>query len=154
MATQPGPGGASSNLLRAVAPKPQKTKVVAAAAATKAKPVVAVKAKPLTVKQQAIQQVQAVNQSSMAQVNQTAAKTMKDAKAQAAQAAAQNPLFTPTWRAGPQGQTLAPGQGTRPDQTPVLAKPPPLVAAQPKAPKVVLKPKPPGGSNQGFRGLL
>jgi hypothetical protein len=81
------------------------------------------------------------------------------AKAAAANAAAKNPLFTPTWQAGPQGPTLAPGQGTRPDQTPVLAKPPPLAKPQPKAPvKVVVKPKPkpklPGGSNQGFRGLL
>jgi len=83
------------------------------------------------------------------------------AKAQAAQAAAQNPLFTPTWQAGPQGPTLAPGQGTRPDQTPVLAKPPPLAKPQPKAPvivkpkpKIIVKPKPPGGSKLGFRGLL
>jgi hypothetical protein len=69
------------------------------------------------------------------------------AKAAAANAAAQNPLFTPTWQAGPQQYTLAPGQGTRPEQTPVLAKPPPLVKPQPKpppkvVPKVVVKPKP------------
>jgi len=82
MALQPGPGG----------PIP-KTAVLTAAAAAKLNPkpkpkptAVVVKAKPLTVKQQAIQQVQAVNQASMAQVNQTAAKAMKDAKAQAQQA--------------------------------------------------------------------
>ena len=48
------------------------------------------------------------------------------AKAAAAAAAARNPLFTPTDGVAEQGDTLAPGQGTRPAQTPVLARPPRL----------------------------
>jgi len=84
------------------------------------------------------------------------------AKALAAQAAAKNPLFTPTYYGAAQpGSVLAPGQGTRPDQTPVLAPAPALAKPQPKpVPKPVVKPvvkpkpKPPGSSLQGFRGLL
>jgi hypothetical protein len=79
MATQPGPGGGSSNRLRAtVVP----AKARATATATKAK----AKAQPLTVKQQAIQQVNAVNQASMATTERAAQKAVLDARAQAQQA--------------------------------------------------------------------
>jgi hypothetical protein len=61
----------------------------------------------------------------------TGQSTYTAAKAAAALAAAKNPLFTPTDGAAEQGNTLAPGQGERPDQTPVLAKPP--AVAQPVA---------------------
>jgi hypothetical protein len=57
-----------------------------AAAAVKTKPKVQVKTKPLTIKQQALQQVNAVNAASMATTNQAAARAMKDAKLQAQQA--------------------------------------------------------------------
>jgi hypothetical protein len=66
----------------------------------------------------------------------TGQQTYTAAKAAAALAAAKNPLFTPTPGAGEQGDTLAPGQGTRPDQTPALAAPPTLV----KPPVAVAKP--------------
>ena len=56
--------------------------------------------------------------------------TYTAAKAAAALAGAKNPLFRPTAGAEEQGNTLAPGQGTRPAQTPILAKAP-AVARQP-----------------------
>ena len=61
----------------------------------------------------------------------TGQQTFTAAKAAAALAAAKNPLFTPTEGADEQGNTLAPGQGQRPDQTPVLAQPPKPLAAPP-----------------------
>jgi hypothetical protein len=64
----------------------------------------------------------------------TGQSTYTAAKAAAALAASKNPLFTPTEGAAEQGNTLAPGQGTRPDQTPVLAKPPVVAKAPVAAP--------------------
>jgi hypothetical protein len=61
----------------------------------------------------------------------TGQSTYTAAKAAAALAGAKNPLFTPTAGADEQGNTLAPGQGTRPDQTPVLAQPPKAPVAAP-----------------------
>lgn len=61
----------------------------------------------------------------------TGQQTYTAAKAAAALLAAKNPLFTPTLGAAEQGDTLAPGQGTRPDQTPVLNTTPPVIPQQP-----------------------
>lgn len=76
-------GQAAPKAIQALGYALAKTQPAAKAAA---KTVAAKKAKPLTLQQQAIQQVNAVNAASMAVVNQAAAKAIKDAKAQAQQA--------------------------------------------------------------------
>jgi hypothetical protein len=66
----------------------------------------------------------------------TGQSTFTAAKAAAALSAAQNPLFTPTYYgAAAPGDTLAPDQGQRPDQTPVLAKPPVIPRQVPAPPE-------------------
>lgn len=83
----------------------------------------------------------------------TGQSAFTQAKALAAQAAARNPLFTPTYSgAQDYGDTLAPGQGTRPDQTPVLA-PAPALARQPVKPPAKVVAKAPVKESPALRAL-